>query len=127
MIRRVVDTPLQNTTAVAMGGNLNTVRSDSIVNELVERRLIQSKGIFENMAYLVIFWGQLVEALLDNVIAVQVLDEHNNVKAECDNDGMYLSIVSEISLLSCPVSVIYEINEEIRLACLRVERKSIIF
>jgi hypothetical protein len=61
------------------------------------------------------------------MVSVQVLDKHDNMKAECDNDRMDLSIVSKISLLSLPVSVIDEMKLGTRLACLRVDRKSIIF
>jgi hypothetical protein len=39
------------------------------------------------------------------MIAIQVLDKHYNMKAECDNDRVDLSIVSKISLNSLPVSV----------------------
>jgi hypothetical protein len=39
------------------------------------------------------------------MIAVQVLDKHYNMKAECNNDRMDLSIVSEISLDPLSVSV----------------------
>jgi hypothetical protein len=39
------------------------------------------------------------------MIAVQVLDKHDNMKAECNNDRMDLSIVSKISLDPLSVSV----------------------
>jgi hypothetical protein len=35
---------------------------------------------------LVVFRRQFIQALLDDVIAVQVLNEHNNVEAERDDD-----------------------------------------
>jgi len=35
---------------------------------------------------LVVFWRQFIQALLDDVIAVQVLNEYNNVETERDND-----------------------------------------
>jgi hypothetical protein len=47
---------------------------------------------------LVVFWRQFVQALLDDVIAVQVLNEHNNVEAERNDDRMNLAMVSMISL-----------------------------
>jgi len=65
---------------VAVSRNLDTISGYGIVNELI------------------IFWGQLVQAFLNNMIAVQVLDKHYNMKAECNNDRMDLSIVSKISL-----------------------------
>jgi hypothetical protein len=47
---------------------------------------------------LVIFRRQFIQTLLDDVITVQVLNEHNNVQAERDNDRMNLAMVSMISL-----------------------------
>lgn len=37
-------------------------------------------------AYLIVLGGQLVQTLLNDVIAVQVLDEYNDVQAECNNN-----------------------------------------
>jgi hypothetical protein len=64
------------------------------------------------ITYLVVFGSELVQAFLNDVISVQVLDEYNNVKAERNNDCMDLSIVPKISLLCSPVSVIREIPME---------------
>jgi hypothetical protein len=47
---------------------------------------------------LVVFGRQFIQTLLDDVIAVQVLNEHNNVEAERDDDRMNLAMVSMISL-----------------------------
>ena len=49
--------------------------------------------------YLVVVGCQLVQALLDDVVAVQVLDQCHNVQTERNDNSMNLSIVSEISLL----------------------------
>ena len=49
--------------------------------------------------YLIILRRQLVEAFLDDVVTIQILDENNNMKAECNNDGVDLSIISMVSLL----------------------------
>jgi len=38
-------------------------------------------GKMVHTAYLVIFWGKLVQAFLNNVIAIQILDENNDVTA----------------------------------------------
>jgi hypothetical protein len=38
------------------------------------------------VTHLVILWRQLVQTLLNDVIPIQVLDEHHNVHAERDND-----------------------------------------
>jgi hypothetical protein len=43
------------------------------------------------VSYLVILRNELVQALLDDMVAVQVLDEHDNVKAESDDDGVNLA------------------------------------
>ena len=61
------------------------------------------------------------------MIAVQVLDEHYNMKAECDNNGMNLGIVSNISLNPIPRKCARLNDNETTLACLRVDKKSIIF
>ena len=56
------------------------------------------------MTDLVVFRRQFIQALLDDVIAVQVLNEHNNVEAESDDDRMNLAMVSMISL--CPTATL---------------------
>jgi hypothetical protein len=38
-VRRVIDTPLQDTASMTVGGHLHAVSSDSIINELQSRRL----------------------------------------------------------------------------------------
>lgn len=50
------------------------------------------------MTDLVVFGRQFIQTLLDDVIAVQVLNENNNVEAERDDDRMNLAMVSMISL-----------------------------
>ena len=50
--------------------------------------------------YLVVLRGELVETFLNDMVAVEVLDKHNNMGAERDNNGMNLNIVSLISLNS---------------------------
>lgn len=92
------------------------------VNELVK---ISAERSYR-YPYLVVLRSQLVEALLDHMVAIEILDEHNNVKAERDDDRMDLGVVSEISLYPSHKSMV--LNEaETTLACLRVDRKSIIF
>ena len=56
------------------------------------------------MTDLVVFRRQFIQALLDDVITVQVLNEHNNVEAERDDDRMNLAMVSMISL--CPTATL---------------------
>jgi hypothetical protein len=69
----VVHATLKNTAAVAVSGNLDAVGGDGVVDELV------------------VFRSQLVEALLDDVVAVQILDEHNNVETKRDDDRVDLT------------------------------------
>jgi hypothetical protein len=47
---------------------------------------------------LVIFWRQFIQALLDDMITIQILDEHNDMQAKRDNDRMNLAMVSMVSL-----------------------------
>jgi hypothetical protein len=56
----------------------------------------------ERVADLVVFWRQFIQALLDDVIAVQVLNEYDNVETKRDDDRMNLAMVSMISLLRPP-------------------------
>ncbi len=54
--------------------------------------------------YLIILWDKFVQALLNDVIAVEILDEDYYVQTESHDDRMDLSIVFEVSLLCPPVS-----------------------
>lgn len=49
-------------------------------------------------AYLVILRRKLVQTLLNDVIPVQIFDEHDDMEAKSDDDGMNLAMVSMISL-----------------------------
>ena len=40
-----------------------------------------SHGKVVHTAYLVIFWGKLIQTFLNNVIAIQILDENNDMTA----------------------------------------------
>jgi hypothetical protein len=53
---------------------------------------------------LVILRRQFVQALLDDMIPIQILDEHHNVQTERDNDRVNLAMVSMISL--CPTATL---------------------
>ena len=98
MVRRMVNAPLENTAAMTMGSDLNAVGRNRIVNELYSHKSTHP-GI--ERTYLIVFGSQLVQTFLNDMISVQVLDKHNNMEAECNNDRMDLSIVSNISL-RCP-------------------------
>jgi hypothetical protein len=47
---------------------------------------------------LVVLECQLVQAFLDDMVSVEVLDENHHMEAECDNDRVDLHIVTSISL-----------------------------
>ena len=59
---------------------------------------------FKKVTNLVVLWRQFVQALLDDMIPIQILDEHHNVQAERDNDRVNLAMVSMISL--CPTATL---------------------
>ena len=125
----MVDAPLQNATSVAVSRDLDTVSSHSIVNELFNSDVFNKDRRRQNqiLPHLIILRSQLVQAFLNNMVAVQILDKHYNMKAERNDDRMDLSIVSKISLNPLPGKCGRLNKSETRLACLRVERKSIIF
>ena len=126
VIRCMVDAALKDTTAMTMSSNFNTVCSYGIIDEL--KVLLTTMQVFRlQRTNLIVLRSQLVETLLDNMIAVQVLDKHYNMKAECNNDRMNLSIVSMISLNPIPRKCARLNNNGTTLACLRVDKKSIIF
>lgn len=56
----------------------------------------------EGGSHLIVLWGQFVQALLDYMIPVQILDQHYNMETESKDDGVDLSIVSDISLHTSP-------------------------
>jgi hypothetical protein len=58
----MVNAALQHATAMAMSGDLYAILTNRIINNLI------------------IAWGHFVQALLDDMVAVQVLDEGNNVR-----------------------------------------------
>jgi len=56
------------------------------------------------------------------MVAVEVLDEHDNMEAQSQDNGMYLSIISLISLL---FSGKFENKSGFRMTCLSARRKEI--
>lgn len=64
----MVNASLQNTTSVSVRSDLNAVRGNGIVDELV------------------IFRDQPVQALLNDVVAVQVLDQADDVQTQGQDD-----------------------------------------
>lgn len=77
-LRSMVDTPLQHTAPVAMGSDLDAVGSHSVVDELI------------------VFWFKRVEALLDDVVAVEVLDEGDYMAVEGRHEGLNLTGRGEV-------------------------------
>jgi len=71
--RSVVNATLQDTATMTVGSDINAVGANSIKDELS------------------INGGQLVEALLDDVVAVQILDELDNSVAKSIDDGLNLT------------------------------------
>lgn len=104
----MVDASLKNTASMSVGSHFNAVSCDSIVDKLVILR------------------RELVQALLDDVIAVQILDQDNNGEAKSNDDGVDLDVAFRVSLPR-HVSEIREYPTKVVRTCLRVERKSIIF
>lgn len=70
--RSVIDTALKNAASVAMGADGDTVGSDSIEDELSILR------------------GEMVQALLDDVVAVQVLNQVNDLVLQGVDDDLNL-------------------------------------
>ena len=48
---------------------------------------------------MIILWRKLVQAFLNDMIAIEILNEDHDVQAQRNNDGVDLHIVSKISLL----------------------------
>ena len=75
------------------------------------------------LAHLVVLGRELVQALLNHVVAVQILDEHDDVQAQGQDDRVDLQNPQGVSLSSAPCTY----RGTLTLACLRVDKKSIIF
>ena len=85
---------------MAVGCNFDAISSDSIIDKL-QRANVDTRNIETRQpTYLVILGGKLVETFLNDMVAIEVLDEHNNMEAERNNNRMDLNIVSLISLHS---------------------------
>jgi len=70
---------------------------------------------YSKAPHLVIFRCELIETFLDDVVSVEIFDEHYNMKAERKNNGMNLSVVSMISLRS---TVSLEDENPLKATCL---------
>ena len=49
-----------------------------------------------NISYLVVFGCKLVQALLNDMISIEVLDQNNDVETECDDDRVNLAIFKSV-------------------------------
>lgn len=74
---------------MTVGTNYNAIESDSIEDELqvLSQRPRRSKTLF---TYLSIFRGQTVEALLNYVVAIQILNQLYNSVSQRINDRLNL-------------------------------------
>lgn len=70
----VVNAALKHAATVTVGGNFDTVRGDSVIDELVVLR------------------RQVVQALLNDVVAVQVLDQSHDIEVESQNQTLHLTL-----------------------------------
>jgi hypothetical protein len=76
----VINASLQDTTTMAMSSNFHTIVRDRIVNELANNQSERLRGRCMK-PYLIVFRSELVQALLNDVVSVQVLDKNHNMKA----------------------------------------------
>lgn len=88
----MIDAALEHTAAMSMSSNLDTVVADGIKDEL----RVSS--------------GELVKALLNDVVAIEILDEFHNSEAESFDDEMNLLRSTNIlnHLLQGPCSMLVE-------------------
>jgi hypothetical protein len=73
----VIDTALEDATSVTVSSDFNAVGSDRVVDELV------------------VFRREVVEALLNDVVSVEILDESNDVKVEGEDETLNLTLGRE--------------------------------
>jgi len=90
----MIDTALKNAAAVAVGSHINTVSSNSIKDKL---------GVYRR---------ELIEALLDDVVAVQVLNQFDDTVSKSSDDGLDLARSGDEfnHLLEGPSSVLVQSN-----------------
>jgi len=77
----MVNASLEDTAAMAMGADLNATLADSIEDELGVLRL------------------EVVEALLDDMVAIEVLNEPNDLAVKGADDGVNLEVLA--TMLAC--------------------------
>ena len=77
---------------MAVCGDFDAVRRNGVVDELNTDKsaAISPEHTVQSQAYLVVLGGELVKTLLDHVVAIEILDEHDDVQAQCQDDGVNL-------------------------------------
>jgi hypothetical protein len=68
----MIDAALENTASMTMGTDSESVQARGVVDEL---------GVI---------WAKMGQALLNDMISVEVLDERNNVITKCRDDSLNL-------------------------------------
>ena len=102
----MISTGLKNTTAMMMGSDLDTVGRNCIENELHNHKSL-GRGMDRILFYLIVFRSELVQTFLNDVISVQVRDEHNKMEVQGNNNRVERIEYQPVLL---PVSVIREIS-----------------
>jgi hypothetical protein len=102
----MINASLENATTMAVSSNINTVSTYGVEDELS------------------IGWREFVEALLDDMIAVQVLDKLNNSESESVNDGLNLTGRGDEfnHLLQSPSSMLVESIAKKVVGCVLYEK-----
>lgn len=91
----VIDASLQDATTVSMSRYFNTVSCYGIVYELRMFLISTWKDIMiKIVTYLVVFRNQPVQTFLNDMVSVEILDQSDNVQAQCHDDASDLSRLS---------------------------------
>ena len=85
----VVYTTLQHATAMTMGSNRHTVGANSVKDELPLVNQVPQNHI-EVQTHLSIIGGKTIETFLNDMVAIQVLDEFHNLTVQSIDHGLYL-------------------------------------
>lgn len=76
MTRSMIDTTLQNTAAMTMGSNYNAMIANAVKNKLIRLASVFREQM--KMTYLGVIRCEMIETLLNDMIAVKVLDQIYN-------------------------------------------------
>lgn len=92
--RCVVDTTLKDTTAVTMCSHRDAVSANSIENELCDVSMDFTSLYTNHLTDLSILALEAVQALLDDVVTVEILNQVDNLALESTDDSGDLQITS---------------------------------